>query len=149
MCSISKTMRSWEIWCLLVEKLWYLPIKIFSGNQIPRNFQERIMGAGTALWPQSVRRPHQQQISNFASLASELERKINKKSDFWRSDRFYSESEPSVLSLKLISKCACHSPTYLLYPEINFRIRKLWNRRIFRKIRKFSSGFFMVISGFL
>ena len=40
------------------------------------------MGAGTALWPQSVPLQQQQQISNFVSFASELERKVSKKSDF-------------------------------------------------------------------
>ena len=37
------------------------------------------MGAGTALWAQSVPLQHQQQISNFASFASELERKSKQK----------------------------------------------------------------------
>ena len=37
------------------------------------------MGVGTALWAQSVSLQHQQQISNFASFASELERKASKK----------------------------------------------------------------------
>ena len=41
------------------------------GKQIPRTFQERMMGAGTALGLQSVPLQHQQQISNFASFASE------------------------------------------------------------------------------
>ena len=37
------------------------------------------MGAGIALWLQSVPLQYQQQISNFASLASELEREVSKK----------------------------------------------------------------------
>ena len=58
-------------------KIVLLTPKNILENQIPRIFQERIIGAGTPLGSQSVPLQRQKPISKFASFISELEREVS------------------------------------------------------------------------